>query len=162
MNSQARKDVARESIAALRHISSRELLRNGAAVLDEIEKSGKPVVITRYNRRAVVIKPIAESELRERLRRPRLVVVDSPPEEEVVTPDVRLTDVQRRVLLIIAGFSPRGWLVDYLGPDAQQGFTATAFLFGYGLVMQRGGGWATTKAGWALAERIAEEEAGPG
>lgn len=155
-------DQSSNELKELRHMSAREFMRNASEVLDGLQRGGDPIVLTRYNRRAVIITPIHDMELRERIKRAKPVKVGpvEPPLEDVAIPNVTLTDVQRRVLLLIAGSSPKGWYVDYLGSFARQGFIEANMLDIGGLVRPRGGRFVTTKVGQALALKVAEEEAG--
>jgi antitoxin (DNA-binding transcriptional repressor) of toxin-antitoxin stability system len=142
-----------------RHVSARAFLRNASELLDQLELSGEPLVITRHNRRAAVITRIADADLRERIKRPKPARTETSP-EEIALPDIELEVVQRRVLLLVAGSLPRGWIVDGLGiASARQGWTAVNQLDIAGLVGPRGGRFFPTKVGMALALKLAAEEA---
>ena len=98
----------------LRHVTVRELSRNFAAVLNEIEFEKKVILVSRYHRPVAIVAPFGEIGPIEQLAQSLLTAKDrDEPEEESsehpAPPALDLEPNQRRVFDAIRACEPRPW-----------------------------------------------------
>jgi len=144
----------------IRSISSRELHRRVADLLDEIEDEGHSILIVRYGRPSAILTAVPGIDFGKRLRQKRRAggddrineLVDQNPEEELL--DVELDNAQRHVLL---HFDDRSYDDGTL--TAKEMPIARARLEMAGLLTRSEHGFLVlSRAGRRLAETLAHRE----
>jgi antitoxin (DNA-binding transcriptional repressor) of toxin-antitoxin stability system len=146
---------------ATRGVTSRELGRHAAALLDEVERSGRCVVISRFGRAVAYLGPIPEDYVPGDFERvhvvPRFTGTAALATEDDEVSDEELAELgeeERFMLIEIAAVAPLWWMprdteeVRMHGPRHR--------LEDRDLIESRaGGGWKVTARGMIAARGVA-------
>ena len=139
-------------------VTTRELYRHAAALLDEVERSGRCVVISRYGRAVAYLGPIPDDYVPGDFERVHVVprftgtasLVSEVSEDEIA----ELDEAERSLLLEIAAVAPHWWMPRSIEEVRVHG--PRLMLEERDLIESRpGGGWKATARGVSAAKGVA-------
>jgi len=139
-----------------RAVSTRELTRRMAHVLDEIEETGLAVTVVRYGRAVAVLAPLEG----ERVGRASTWTPSQPPFiEESESEDVELTETQEELIHAISAEPSREWSANspLLGRTVSERMIAASRLELDGLAERVGGRLRLTRKGERLAQTLGDQ-----
>ncbi len=131
-------------------VTIRELGRHAAAVIDEVERSGRHIVISRYGRAVAFVGPIPVDYVPtdyERMHVAPHFDGMAPLEAAEMNEAVELDDVERSMLDEVSTVAPRWWMPT-VRLDAAMRRALFRLEIDHDVIESRpGGGWRPTKAG---------------